>query len=117
VSLADARKTTRKYRAIARSGGNPIAFRTQAPAPTFREAAEQVHQQQIIPARKNVIHQNQWINTLRDYIFPEIGELSVGEAIGAMWDEIDFENTNWTVPGNRMKGDVELSSPTITNYH
>jgi integrase len=27
-----------------------------------------------------------------------------GEALGARWDEIDFEQSVWTVPGARMKG-------------
>ncbi len=34
-----------------------------------------------------------------------------GEAIGARWDEIDFERAVWTVPASRMKAKVEHRVP------
>jgi integrase len=40
-----------------------------------------------------------------------------GEAVGAKWSEIDFENRIWTIPASRMKAGrehrVPLSEPTI----
>lgn len=40
-----------------------------------------------------------------------------GEVIGATWPEIDFEQSIWTIPGGRMKGDKEhrvpLSKPAL----
>jgi integrase len=40
-----------------------------------------------------------------------------GEALGAKWDEINFETATWTIPGERMKGGKEhrvpLSAPAI----
>ena len=34
-----------------------------------------------------------------------------GEAIGATWDEIDFDAKVWTVPANRIKGGKEHRVP------
>ena len=33
------------------------------------------------------------------------------EAIGAKWDEIDFENKTWTIPADRIKGGKEHRIP------
>ena len=44
--------------------------------PTFKEAAEQVHRQRA-QGWSNDKHVNQWINTLRDYAFPVIGDMPV----------------------------------------
>ncbi|MCH8188300.1 MAG: tyrosine-type recombinase/integrase [Proteobacteria bacterium] len=37
-----------------------------------------------------------------------------GEVIGAMWDEIDLENSLWTLPAERMKSDREHRVPLST---
>ena len=78
VSLAEARKLANHYRGIARAGGDPLAERKKAGGvPTFEEAARQVWAEQTEPTAKNAKHAQQWINTLRDYAFPVIGERKV----------------------------------------
>ena len=69
VSLKNAREQAAKYRNIARIGGDPIAERKRAKvaAPTFSEAASTVHSGRTW---KNVKHRDQWISSLKVYVFP-----------------------------------------------
>jgi integrase len=81
VSLAQAREAAADYRAKAYRGIDPVAHKKKAaPAilavPTFRQAAEQVHQQRVA-GWSNGKHVDQWINSLRDYAFPLIGDMPV----------------------------------------
>lgn len=78
VSLADARKEVLRMRQIAKDGGNPIAERrrTRQAVPTFKEAAERVHSEHESSWR-NAKHRAQWINTLKTYAFPLLGDLPV----------------------------------------
>jgi integrase len=78
VSLRTARQLAATYRAIARDGGDPIAQRRRAKitVPTFAEAALKVHSEGVW---KNPKHKQQWINTLKQYVFPFIGELRVDQ--------------------------------------
>ena len=80
VSLADAREQAARYRKIARDGGNPIEVKRKAQrvVPTFRAAAEGVHEAHR-DAWRNEKHVNQWINTLKDYAFPFIGDRRVDQ--------------------------------------
>ncbi len=83
VSLAEARGMAADYRAKAYRGIDPIEHKKLKPAqpktvPTFRQAAEQVHGQRA-EAWSNGKHVNQWINTLRDYAFPMIGDMPVSD--------------------------------------
>jgi len=73
VPLAEAREKALAYRKIAREGGDPLAERrAQARIPTFAEAAELVHGEHKA-SWKNAKHAAQWINTLKQYAFPELG--------------------------------------------
>src|SRR5471030_648521 len=78
VSLAEAREQTAAFRKIAREGGDPLAVcrAAQRPIPTFQEAAEHLHAE-LLPSWKNVKHGQQWINTLKTYVFPIIGNKKV----------------------------------------
>ena len=78
VSLAEAREQALHYRKIARDGGDPslIRKREQVEIPTFEKAAEQVHEERRSTWR-NAKHAQQWINTLRQYAYPEIGKIRV----------------------------------------
>jgi integrase len=78
VPLAEAREKAQAYRKVAREGGDPIALRnaTQIVVPTFRAAAEVVHAEHE-RTWKNPKHAAQWINTLRTYAFPIIGDTRV----------------------------------------
>ena len=79
VSLAEAREEARKYRRIARDGGDPKTERDKGKREslTFEAAARQVWSEQIEPNAKNPRHRAQWISTLRDYAFPVIGSRPV----------------------------------------
>lgn len=78
VSLAEAREKALEHRKIARAGGDPLAAKREAKKvyPTFRVAAEAVHEQHKA-AWDNAKHTQQWINTLKDYAFPVIGDMRV----------------------------------------
>jgi integrase len=78
VSLADARTKAVEMRTVARTGGDPLAERSRAKGiPTFEEAARSVWREQIETTARNEKHKAQWINTLRDYAFPIIGNRRV----------------------------------------
>ena len=78
VSLAEAREKALSYRKLAREGGDPLAERQkkQQVIPTFAEAAEKVHAEHKA-GWKNEKHAAQWLNTLTQYAFPEIGHRRV----------------------------------------
>jgi integrase len=80
VSLAEAREQALQLRKLARSGGDPLAERRKAKVvvPTFAEAAELVYAEHK-PGWKNQKHAAQWINTLRTYVFPTLGERPVNQ--------------------------------------
>ena len=80
VALADARETATRYRRLAREGGDPLAERRRqrVTIPTFEAAAHLVHQEHA-PAWRNGKHNAQWLNTLRDYVFPIFGNRPVDE--------------------------------------
>jgi integrase len=74
VSLAEARDAAMSLRRSARSGADPLAERQRARVivPTFAEAAERVHADHKASWR-NEKHRAQWIDSLRQYAFPELG--------------------------------------------
>jgi len=80
VSLAEAREEATRLRKIARQQGDPLAERRkeQRVVPTFAQAAREVHKAHSA-SWKNVKHTQQWINTLKDYVFPVFGSLRVDQ--------------------------------------
>ncbi len=84
VSLAQARATAQRYRAIARSDGDPLEERRRESKeiPTFEKAAITVHKG-LVPSWKNPKHAAQWINTLKRYAFPLIGPRPVSQITSA----------------------------------
>ena len=74
VTLAKARQLAEAHRLAVAEGRNPLAEKRRAKMPTFREAAETVHAANL-PRWRNGKHTDQWINTLRTYAFPVIGNL------------------------------------------
>ena len=46
--------------------------------PTFQEAAETLHAE-LSPSWQNHKHRQQWINTLKGYAFPSIGNMSLDQ--------------------------------------
>lgn len=94
VSLSEAREKALSYRKLARDGGDPLAEKRKEKReiPTFTKAAEQVHAEHKA-SWKNKKHGDQWINTLKDYVFPHFGETRVDQvntpdvlkALGPIW--------------------------------
>jgi integrase len=80
VGLAEARERALHYRKIARGGGDPLAEKrkAQTPVPTFAEAAQAVHAEHV-KGWKNRKHQAQWINTLKEYVYPALGDRRVDQ--------------------------------------
>jgi integrase len=80
VSLAEAREKALAYRKVARDGGDPLAVRraARATAPTFAEAAEQVHGDHKA-SWKNEKHAAQWLTTLKTYAYPHLGNRRVDQ--------------------------------------
>src|ERR1700730_17988426 len=93
VSLAEAREEARKYRAIARNEGDPLAEKRRARkvVPTFRQAAETVHKDHA-KAWKNAKHGEQWINTLKAYAYPAFGDRR-----GDQIDTPDYQTFVWPI--------------------
>ena len=76
TSLAQAREKALANKRLAREGGDPLAEKHKAPIPTFAEAAAQVialHR----PGWRNAKHAAQWEATLRQYVFPRLGNRGV----------------------------------------
>ena len=74
VSLAKARQFADAHRLAVAEGRDPLAEKRRTATPTFAEAAAKVHEVNL-PRWKNGKHTDQWINTLRTYAFPVIGNL------------------------------------------
>ena len=74
VPLAKARQLAEAHRLAIAEGRDPLAEKRRAKMPAFAEAAAKVHEANL-PRWKNGKHTDQWINTLRTYAFPVIGNL------------------------------------------
>jgi integrase len=84
-SLAEARDAAYAMRKMIAQGLDPVAERKKERVviPTFREAAEQVHQEHE-KAWKSGKHQKQWLTTLVNYAFPKLGDRPVDQIEGPL---------------------------------
>jgi len=95
VGLADARAKGISARQLLANGKDPIDERGDekaqrkavADALTFEQAARRVHEDSKAGWR-NTKHQDQWINTLRDYVFPGIGTRKVASLAPADFADV-----------------------------
>ena len=82
VSLAQARRKAQDNRALAKSGGDPLAEKREeamvAAMPTFETLARQ-HIVEHRHSWRNAKHACQWLSTLETYAFPSIGAVKVNE--------------------------------------
>ena len=82
MSLAHARRKAQDNRALAKSGGDPIAEKREeamvVAMPTFEALARQ-HIAEHRHAWRNAKHAGQWLSTLETYAFPTIGIVKVNE--------------------------------------
>ncbi|MGH1455066.1 MAG: tyrosine-type recombinase/integrase [Paracoccaceae bacterium] len=84
TGIAQARKLGFEARELIAQNIDPIEHRRRTTAqqqevdetPSFEKAAIQVFND-IAPGFKNAKHRDQWINTLRTYVFPELGRRPV----------------------------------------
>ena len=81
VDVEEARARALDYRRTARAGGDPFAEveekkRLSTP---FKEIAERLHEVVVLNATTNGKHQDQWINTLKTYAFPVIGDKALDD--------------------------------------
>ena len=78
VSLAEAREEALRIRRKARDGEDPLAERrrTTLVVPTFKEAAETVHEAHAATF-KNAKHKAQWLASLKADVFPLLGDVRV----------------------------------------
>ena len=85
VSLAQAREAAEEARSLTRKGIDPIEHRNNQRAAVKAEAARSVTFQQYAEGYitrmeagwKNPKHRQQWINSLKTYAFPMIGQTAV----------------------------------------
>jgi integrase len=95
VTLADAREKGLAARKVLSSGKDPIDERdvekanrkAVADALTFEQAARRVHGDNK-DGWRNTKHQDQWINTLRDYVFTGIGSRKVASLTPADFADV-----------------------------
>ena len=95
VGLAEARAWGLTARQTIAGGRDPIeergaareARKAAAEAMTFEQAAKKVHEEQE-PGWANKKHAAQWLSTLRDYVFPRIGNHKVAGLTPADFAEV-----------------------------
>lgn len=80
VTLAEARNRAADFRRMVRDGLDPLEQRRLARRRTitFKMAAEQCWEDRKSGFR-NGKHRDQWINTLRTYAYPKIGDIPISE--------------------------------------
>lgn len=80
LTLAEARDKAKFARDLAKAGINPSELWRQevVSVPTFEAAAREYHRQ-VEKGWRNAKHGAQWLSTLKDYVFPVIGQRLVSE--------------------------------------
>jgi integrase len=94
IGVAEARTRGLAARQTLANGRDPIeergadraARKANAEAMTFEQAARKVHEEQE-PGWANKKHAAQWLNTLREHVFPRIGNRKVAELTPAEFAE------------------------------
>lgn len=83
VTLAEAREKALEGRKLARSGGDPIAVKRRSEGILTLKKASETYQELSKPNWRNEKHANQWIQTLKTYAFPKIGDRSIDTITGS----------------------------------
>lgn len=82
IGISEAGKLATAMREQLASGIDPLEEKKESAnkpkLPSFEEAAIKVHAE-LLPGWKNKKHGQQWINTLKEYVFPIIGSLPLNE--------------------------------------
>lgn len=93
VTLAEARILATRNRATVAAGGDPLAERRRARAPTFAVAAARVHELHR-PRWRSTTHPADWRATLERHALPKLGDIT-GDAISRA-DVVDVLTPIWT---------------------
>ena len=93
VSLAKARALAALNRATVAEGGDPLAEKRRGKAPTFRDAAADVHRANL-PRWRSRKHAADWWATLERHAFARLGDLPV-DAI-SRFDVLEVLTPIWT---------------------
>lgn len=83
TTLAEAREQALEARRLARSGGDPIAAKRRSAGVLTLKQASEAYQELSKPNWRNKKHAEQWIQTLRTYVFPKIGDRSIETITGS----------------------------------
>lgn len=92
-----------------RGGGNAVAGRRETGARTTHHRA--LPHQKVGDALERARRSTANKTTILCFEFLVLNASRSGEARGARWDEIDFDEATWTVPANRMKMEREHRVP------
>ena len=97
VGIAEAGRRATAMRTLLLEGKDPLEEKTKLEeekpkAPTFEEAAHTLHQD-LLAGWKNPKHAQQWINTMKEYVFPKLGgkflheiqPADIAEALKPIW--------------------------------
>lgn len=78
VTLADAREKAAELRRLVREGTDPISHKAAGEnrKRKFSDVANE-HVKNQMPVWRNTKHAAQWTSTLRQYVFPYIGDIAV----------------------------------------
>ena len=93
VTLAEARDQAFENRRLARRGGDPLADKRRAAAPTFREAAERTFEANRARWRNNKTTSN-WLRGMAKRVLPVLGDMRV-DTIGRQ-DVLRILTPIWT---------------------
>lgn len=82
VTIAEVGKRATAMRIELDQGKDPLEekakIKDRPKLPTFKEAAHALHED-LLPGWKNPKHGQQWINTLKEYVFPKLGSKHLHE--------------------------------------
>ena len=107
VSLEEARAEAFANRKLARAGGDPVAEKRAADAPTFAAAAERLWNQ-MRPGWRNPRYGRDWMAGLARVAFPHIGRTPVSEVTGA--DVIETLRHVWHARPTTARGCCSASA-------
>ncbi len=118
ITLAGAREKAAAYRAVIKSGIDPLEAKHELKAKSRADAAKRINFKQAASQYieshkagwKNEKHIQQWQNTLRDYAEPIIGNLDVSKVEVAHILQILQKDNFWTTKtesATRLRGRLE----------
>ncbi|MDR9395792.1 MAG: tyrosine-type recombinase/integrase [Roseovarius sp.] len=131
LSLAEARDVAAIYRMKVKAGIDPLLEREEAAAQRAEESALREAEQKTfrdvagdyLASRegtwRNAKHRRQWHNTLRDYVYPKVGDMAVKDVVTQ--HVLEILEPIWTTKSetaSRIRGRVEniLDAAKVKGY-